>query len=55
MAVFVHFLMRAVEQNCHLKAYKILFGKPAGKRSLGRSRSRWEDSINVDLGEVGFR
>jgi hypothetical protein len=33
--------------------YKILVGKPEGKRSLGRPRRRWEDSIKLDLKEVG--
>ena len=33
--------------------YRVLVGKPAGKRSLRRSRHRWEDNIKVDLQEVG--
>ena len=33
-------------------AYWGLVGKPEGKRSLGRPRSRWEDN-NMDLKEVG--
>jgi hypothetical protein len=32
-------------------AYKILIGKPERKRPLGRSRSRWQDSIRMDLSE----
>ena len=28
-------------------------GKPEGKRPLGRSRSRWEDNIKMDLQKVG--
>ena len=28
-------------------------GKPEGKRPLGRPRRRWEDSIKIDLQEVG--
>jgi hypothetical protein len=35
-------------------AYRILVGKPEGKRSLGRSRHRWEDSIKIDLREIGW-
>jgi hypothetical protein len=31
------------------KAYKILVGKPEGKRPHGRSRHRWEDNIKMDL------
>jgi hypothetical protein len=33
--------------------YKVLMGKPEGKRSLGRRRRRWEDNIKMDLEEVG--
>jgi hypothetical protein len=33
--------------------YRILVGKPEGKRPLGRSRCRWEDNIKVDLQEWG--
>jgi hypothetical protein len=34
--------------------YRVLVGKPEGKRPLGRSRSRWEDNIKLDLREVGI-
>jgi hypothetical protein len=30
-------------------AYRILVGKPEGKRPLGRHRCRWEDNIRMDL------
>ena len=33
--------------------YRVLVGKPEGKRSLGRPRPRWEDNIKMDLQEVG--
>ena len=33
--------------------YRILVGKPEGRRQLGRSRSRREDNIKMDLQEVG--
>jgi hypothetical protein len=33
--------------------YKILVGRPEGKRHLGRSRHRWEDNIKMDLREIG--
>ena len=33
--------------------YKVLVGKPEGKRPLGRPRRRWEDSIKMNLEEVG--
>ena len=32
--------------------YRVLVGKPEGKRQLGRSRHRWEDNIKMDLREV---
>jgi hypothetical protein len=35
-------------------AYRILVGKPEGKRPLGRPRCRWVDNIKMDLGEVGW-
>jgi hypothetical protein len=31
------------------KVYKVLVGKPEGKRPLGRPRRRWEDGIRMDL------
>jgi len=34
--------------------YRILVGKPEGKRPLERPRRRWEDNIKMDLQEVGF-
>jgi hypothetical protein len=34
-------------------AYKLLVGKPEGKRPLGKPRRRWVDNIRMDLGEVG--
>ena len=33
--------------------YRVLVGKPQGKRPLGRPRRRWEDNIKMDLREVG--
>jgi hypothetical protein len=35
-------------------AYRLLVGKPEGKRPLGRPRRRWVDYIRMDLGEVGW-
>jgi hypothetical protein len=34
--------------------YRVLVGKPARKRPLGRPRHRWEDNIKMDLQEVGY-
>jgi hypothetical protein len=36
------------------KVYKVLVGKPKGKRPLGRPRRRWEDGIRMDLREFGL-
>jgi hypothetical protein len=33
-------------------AYRILVGKPEGKRPLGRPRRRWVDNIKLDLREI---
>jgi len=33
--------------------YRVLVGKPEGKRPHGRPRSRWEDNIKMNLQEVG--
>jgi hypothetical protein len=34
-------------------AYRLLVGKPEGKRPLGRPRRKWVDNIRIDLVEVG--
>jgi hypothetical protein len=34
--------------------YRVLVGKPEGKRPLGRPRCRWEDNIKKDLREIGI-
>jgi hypothetical protein len=35
--------------------YRVLVGKPEGKRPLGRPRRRWEENIKMDLQKVGCR
>ena len=35
-------------------AFKILTGKPTGKRPLGRPMRKWEDNIRMDLKEIGI-
>jgi hypothetical protein len=35
-------------------AYRVLVGRPGGKRSLERPRRRWEDNIKLDLQEVAW-
>jgi hypothetical protein len=36
------------------KVYKVLVGKPEGRRPLGRPRRRWDDGISMDLREIGW-
>ena len=35
-------------------AFKILTGKPTGKRPLGRPRCRWDENIRMDLEEISI-
>jgi hypothetical protein len=37
-----------------VNAYRILVGKPEGKRPLGRPRCRWVDNIKMDLRDIGW-
>jgi len=39
------------ERRC---VYRVLVGKPEGKRLLGRPNRRWEDNNKLDLQEVGY-
>jgi hypothetical protein len=34
--------------------YRVLIGKPEGKRPLGRPRRRWQGGIRMDLREIGW-
>jgi hypothetical protein len=36
------------------EVYKVLVGKPEGRRPLGRPRRRWEDGVRMDLRETGL-
>jgi hypothetical protein len=36
------------------KVYRVLVGKPEGRRPLGRPRRRWEYGIRMDLREIGL-
>jgi len=51
--------MRRAEHVAHMGErrglYRVLLGKPEGKRPFGRPRHRWEDNIKMDLQEVGCR
>ncbi|KAJ4433901.1 hypothetical protein ANN_16214 [Periplaneta americana] len=37
-----------------INPYRVLVGRPEGKRPLGRPRRRWEDNIKMDLRKVGY-
>jgi hypothetical protein len=46
---------RACSTNGEMRnLYKILVGKPEGKRPLGRLRRRWVDNIKMALREIGW-
>jgi hypothetical protein len=36
------------------KAYKVLVGKPEGRRPPGRQRRKWKDGVRMDLREIGW-
>jgi hypothetical protein len=36
------------------KVYRVLVGKPEGKKPLGRPRRRWKDGIGTDLRKIGW-
>jgi hypothetical protein len=37
------------------EVYKVLVGKPEGKRPLERPRHRWDEGVRMDLTEIGWR
>jgi hypothetical protein len=48
-------MCRACSTNVEKRnAYRILVGKPEGKRPRGRPRSRWVVNIRMDLREIGW-
>ena len=50
--------MRWVRHVAHMGekrgVYRVLVGKPEGRRPMGRSRCRWVDNIRMDLQEMGW-
>jgi hypothetical protein len=36
------------------KVYKVMVGKPEGRRQLGRPRRRWEDGVRMNIREIGL-
>ena len=49
----IRWLEHAAHMGERRGAYRLLVGKPEGKRPLGRPSHRWEDNIKMDLQEVG--
>jgi hypothetical protein len=45
---------RALSRNREMKAYRVLVGKPEGKRVLDKPRRRWVDNINMIRREIGW-
>jgi hypothetical protein len=45
---------RACSTNGEKNNYRVLAGKPEGKRPVGRQRRRWVDNIKIDLTEKGW-
>jgi hypothetical protein len=37
-----------------MNAYRVLVGKPEGKRQVGGPKCRWEDDIRMDLRDIGW-
>jgi hypothetical protein len=48
---YVKFMSSRMEEG--RSAFKMLTGKPTGKRPLGRPRRTWEDNIRMDFDEIG--
>ena len=44
---------RVIRMEESRNAFKILTGKPTGKRLIGRPSPKWEDNIRMDLKEIG--
>ena len=47
--------MRVARMGETRGVYRVLVGKPEGKRPLGRHKCRWEDNIKIVLQDVGCR
>ena len=54
--ITIYIYMLSIGTGEERGAYRVLVGKPEGKRPLGRPRRRWVDSIRMDLqeGDVGM-
>jgi hypothetical protein len=51
---FKVFLVNLLCKGEGRNVYRVLVGKPEGKRTLERPRRRWEDGIKMDLRQIGW-
>jgi hypothetical protein len=51
---WIRWVGHVVQMGKKRNLYRLLVGKPEGKRPLGRPRSRWIDNIKMDLLEIGL-
>ena len=51
MCVYIYIYIYVCDER---GVYRVLVGKPEGRRPLGRPRRRWVDNIRMDLLEVGY-
>jgi hypothetical protein len=42
-----------IARGAKINTYRVLVGKPEGKRSLGRGRCKWQDNNRINLRETG--
>ena len=50
--IYIYIYVHVAHMGEERGAYRVLVGKPEGKRPLGRPRRRWVDNIRMDLQEV---
>jgi hypothetical protein len=50
----IRWVMHVAQMEEKMNVYRVLVGKPDGKRPLGRPRCRWVDNIKMDLSEIGW-
>ena len=51
--IYMGWAMQVARVRERRGVYRVLVGKPEGKKPLGRPRHRWEDNIKMDIQEVG--
>jgi hypothetical protein len=51
---YIHMIIATARMGEGRGAYRILVGRPEGRRPLGRPRRRWEDNVKMDVQEMGW-